>query len=309
MIATRNGKLEQQGRASLQEITASGDWANKNITDIGAKLWDDYLISKGIFYISDFLNENNQVLDYQDFVRQHSINRSSFTRSDYLPIKMAIRRYNCPSVVAQSIEVIDVNINLQFFNKVPPNKGQKIRSGMYSPDITTNELAPLVKWNEDMGVQDTDWEAVFSRLCRNLSNNFKLLQFQYKLLMKISTCRYMRFKMNIEKDSPYCSKCNKLETLDHIFLKCPHTLNLVQQLNTFIRVNLEPTYIDNNMFFFVTCMNNNRSINFLNLCAKWYISRAFQQDKLLQWMSFVSLVKRLLVGERKGIVEQLESLL
>jgi hypothetical protein len=222
---------------------------------------------------------------------------------------MAIRRYNCPSVITRSLENIDRSINLQLFDNFPPIKGQKIRSRVYKPSPTTNELAPLVKWSDDMGARDTDWDAIFSNMYRNMSNNFKLLQFQYKLLMKIATCRYMRFKMYIDKDSPYCFRCNKLETLDHIFMKCPHTLNFIHQLNSFIRFNLDLDYFDSNRFFFITCHNNNKFINFLNLCAKWYISRNFQQNKSLQWLGFVNFVKRLLIGERRDIVEQLEGLL
>ena len=51
-------------------------------------------------------------------------------------------------------------------------------------------------------------------------------------LMRISTCKYMRYKMNIEKSSPYCSHySSSLETLPQIFLQCSHTLDFKSRLN------------------------------------------------------------------------------
>ena len=53
------------------------------------------------------------------------------------------------------------------------------------------------KGYKDLGVSSLDWVYVFNYLHCNTSNNFKLIQFQYKLLMRISTCKYTRFKMGI----------------------------------------------------------------------------------------------------------------
>jgi hypothetical protein len=298
------------------EVAAAGSssinhcvWENKLITDIGAKLWNEVLINKGIHYISDFLDTNNQILDYLGFLRRHNIRQNDVPASRYLVIKMAIRRFNCPSVIPRSVEVVNINLTLALLDSALPLKGKKIRTMMTSP-TTPNDLSPLASWSLELGAQDMDWKAVLNRIYYRLSNNFKLLQFQYKLLMNISTCRYMRFKMSIDKTSPCCSLCNNnLETLFHIFLKCPITLNFIVLLNEFIRNKLDSNYSDPSGLYFITCYYNNTDIDYLNLCAKWYISRQFQHQNNLQWVGYVGWVKRLLIGEKRDLKERLEGLL
>ena len=92
-----------------------------------------------------------------------------------------------------------------------PVQGHRIRD--------PNDLVPLKEWCKNINIAYIDWVSVFNSLFYSKINNYKLMQFQYKLLMRISTCKYMRYKMNIEKSSPYCSHCSSsLETLPHIFL-------------------------------------------------------------------------------------------
>ena len=54
--------------------------------------------------------------------------------------------------------------------------------------------------------------------------------------MRISTCKYMRFKMRIAKDNDQCSLCQRgLETHEHIFIQCPHTNIFKNILNALIK--------------------------------------------------------------------------
>ena len=63
--------------------------------------------------------------------------------------------------------------------------------------------------------------------------------------MRISTCKYMRYKMKIATDNDHCSMCHtNLETLEHIFLNCPHTLAFTDKLHKFIKDNLDVNYND-----------------------------------------------------------------
>merc|ERR1712240_953787 len=88
-----------------------------------------------------------------------------------------------------------------------------------------------------------DWTQVLENNFKGITNNYKLIQFQYKLLMRISTCKYMRHKMKIVMDDGLCIHCKtELETLEHIFLKCPHTLLFINKLQKFIKDNIDVTY-------------------------------------------------------------------
>ena len=44
-----------------------------------------------------------------------------------------------------------------------------------------------------------DWHAVFYNLYCT-TNNYKLIQHQYKIMMKIATSKYLRYKMKIENN-------------------------------------------------------------------------------------------------------------
>ena len=65
--------------------------------------------------------------------------------------------------------------------------------------VCPNDLVPLKEWCENINIAYIDWVSGFNSLFYSKTNNYKLMQFQYKLLMRISTCKYMRYKMNIEK--------------------------------------------------------------------------------------------------------------
>ena len=115
------------------------------------------------------------------------------------------------------------------------------------------------------------------------TKNFKVLQFQYKLLMRISTCRYMCYKMKIYISSLNCIYCTSmLETFRHIFLECPRTIPLIIYLEYCIINNLDANYYyynDPNKVLYVTCSLDSPYINFIWAAFKLYISRSLQLFK------------------------------
>ena len=100
-------------------------------------------------------------------------------------------------------------------------KGKQIRACMYVYHHP-KKLTPLVTWTKALNLTNIKWEVVLSNIY-SISRNFKLVQLQYKLIMRISTCKYMRHKMNI-CPSNLCSFCHvQLETgnLRTYFSKIP----------------------------------------------------------------------------------------
>ena len=165
-----------------------------------------------------------------------------------------------------------------------------------------NSLPALLAWNRSIGKHDIDWTEVLNNLFFSITNNYKLIQFQYKLLMRISTCRYMRYKMNIVKDTDQCSLCHvALETLEHIFFHCPSTKAFNNKLNAFISDQVDIDFRDPKMFHFITCNHSNPIVNFVNLAAKWYISKNFQNSKPLIWDEFLRYIRFILAGEKQNV--------
>ena len=271
-------------------------WSNPAITDIGSKLWNKHLIDKGIFYISDFLSiDQSTLLNYDMFINKWELTpNTTISKTDYCNIIMGIRRYNCPSVNNRNIEFVDSNIKLQFLHPSTGQvKGSKIREKMYNC-ICPNDLLPLRQWVNDLNSQPIDWAVVLSNLFFFVSKNFKLIQFQYKLLMRITTCRYMRHKMKIVTDTPMCSLCNTyLETIPHIYLHCIHTNSFTKILEDFIKRKVDRNYRDPTKINFIVCNHTSQIINYFNIVAKWYIlAKDFRQGKcrsgrvILSYLSF-----------------------
>ena len=122
------------------------------------------------------------------------------------------------------------------------------------------------------------WKGVFKVMYGGFTRNFILLQFHYKLLMRISSCRYMRFKMKIVVKSPSCRYCSsKPVTLQHIFLECPIAIMLSIYVEHLIIAKIDPDY---NEIYFITCSHDSPPINFIWASFKLlYVSQPFQLFK------------------------------
>ena len=215
---------------------------------------------------------------------------------------MAIRKFDCPSVPERNITRLDSKISLSFFKdnfgNIKDNLNGKIIRKEMAASKAANNLPALKQWSRELNKNDVDWSAVLTNIFTGTTNNFKLIQFQYKFLMRISTCKYMRYKMRIAQDSDQCSLCDKaLETLAHIFLHCRHTIEFREKLEKFIIDKIYGGYRDPKSFYFIACSHDNQIVNYINLTAKWYISRNFQNSKPLIWEEFMRFTKLALTGE------------
>ena len=281
-------------------------WGNKAITDIGSQLWVPSLINVNINYLSEFVNDAGEVMSYSEFCT-NSLSRSwhIVTNRQYVDIKMAIRSFSDPHTPTRNLANIDSNLCLKFFtDKFHGNiKASKIRDVCRHQTVLA-DLLPLKAWDRNLGSVDIDWKGVFKVMYGGFTRNFKLLQFQYKLLMRISTCRYMRYKMKIDVVSPNCLYCpSKLETLQHIFLECPKSIILSIYIEHLIIANIDPNYSDPDKIYYITCSHDSPAINFIWASFKLYVSRSFQCFKDPSITGYKNLLRTIFYGESVEIVE------
>ena len=284
-------------------------WHHNMIPPRGSHIWHSGLIENNILYVSDFINDMGGLLKYNEFLLTRNIDHRVITSRDYNNIYNCIKHFNRPSTTNRDISKVVCSATLKFFapNKFNQNSrdvvigGKTIRKSLmgYFP---AEDLTPLKTWQKSLGIghQVAEWGTIMYN-CFTISNNLKIVQFQYKLLMRISTCKYMRHKMNLAPDG-LCGMCGaNLETLDHIFLICPTTHQLVNQLNNLIIAKIDSNYIDVNYFHFITCNHTNKIINYLNAVCKWYISRSFQYNNPISWLNFKRDLQKALCGEKSSI--------
>ena len=221
----------------------------------------------------EFGTKNNSLMSYRQFRIKWNLEITDISSKAYVDIKMALRNFNCPSVAQRNITQINKEVCLYFFKDDRGNvknsiSGRLIRNEMHktrNPDT----LPALREWSRLLSRNNIDWTQTLTNLFDGITNNYKLIQFQYKLLMRISTCKYMRFKMRIAKDNDQCSLCQGgLETLEHIFIQCPHTNIFKNILNTLIKNKIDMEYRDNRNYHFMICNHANPLVNYINLTAK-----------------------------------------
>ena len=116
--------------------------------------------------------------------------------------------------------------------------------------------------------------------------------------MRISTSRYMRYKMKIDTESPVCVHCNvDLETLSHIFLFCPKVSPLIEYIEQCIKDQVDVNYIDENKICYITCNHENPVVNYLWVATKFYISSKFQNAKSMSQIGLKNYIVSILHGE------------
>ena len=85
-------------------------WGNRNITGLWNKiLWNDILINKHIFYISDFIDSenNNYMRSYESFCNKYALSCSDISKDHYTNIKRAIMDYRSHTSKVKDFTLFD----------------------------------------------------------------------------------------------------------------------------------------------------------------------------------------------------------
>ena len=184
-------------------------------------LQNSVILNKGILYTSYYLsNERDRsLLSYDQFCNKWNLGLNDITFNEYSDMRLAIKGYSRTTSLNDNfhLKAEDVNAHSIVSIKTSQPKAGGIRSQM-NLCVHPNSLTPFTEWCKDLETENIDWVAVFNNTFISITNNYQLIQFQYKLLMRISTSRYMRFKTSIVRDNRICCNCKlHLETLTHIF--------------------------------------------------------------------------------------------
>ena len=212
---------------------------------------------------------------------------------------MAIRGFNNINIPQKNIKNINTLLSLKFYTDIDQLNGKKIRD-LRLKKFGFDHFLSLRSWERDLGVDSIRWDKVFRALYSGYTRNLKIIQFQYKLIMRISTCRYMRHKMKIDTDSPNCIHCSSdLETLSHIFIDCPRTKSLIPMLKNLLK-SVVYDYRDPDNVYYITCCHENQVVNYTWAAFKLYISRSFQTRNEPSWTGFKNHTRMLLIGEHES---------
>ena len=138
------------------------------------------LIQERIYHLSDFLSSEAAILNYNEFRYKYNILPSVLSTTDYVAIKLAIKRFNNPNSRSRSIERVDENICLKMLidkdRSITGITSKLIREKMMSSPNTAN-VTQLKYWVDlfPQNVQEEiSWQEIFKNLYAT-TNNFKLI--------------------------------------------------------------------------------------------------------------------------------------
>ena len=198
----------------------------------------------------------------------------------------------------------DIQLEIIFNTKGECKKSGEIRSKTYNR-VKVEEITPLPKW-EAILKTEIPWLDVFQCLYQTTSTN-KLREFQYKLIHRIATSRYMRKKMKIDS-SDLCHMCEvNVETLEHQQLNCVYTKRFRELLETRLVAKIPENR--SQAVDLITCGGTNKCVSYLRLVVNQYISKKFHKQKKLWWDEYKSWVKKGLKYEKELSAEEKQTVL
>ena len=281
-------------------------WFNKQITDMGRPLVNQSLVDYGIMYITDFLgtdvNGEYYLMNYTEFKTNKMGGMNIITVTQYLKIKMGIRRAFSDTKLKSIDQELKVSLLTNSNGKVKGSGGLR-RNHIYK-GIDFKDITPCKKWEDYFETEsEIPWKNAFETLYLSTRIN-KLREFQYKLIHRVATCRYMRKKMKIES-TDMCHMCGiSSETLEHQQFNCPGTKKLRDKLEGKLRAKLPDAVGPQKNLDFLTCISSVKVISFVRMVANYYINKKFHKKKLLWWEEYSAWVKREIKTESRFSQEE-----
>ena len=146
-------------------------------------------------------------------------------------------------------------------------------------------------------LENVSWKAIFQNT-HHITPDTYLQTFQYKVLNRITNCKYNLYKWNI-KDQPFCDFCNHIDTIEHHFYLCGFTKLFWERLSDhlFMVLNLEKelhlTICE--VIFGIEYTKNpsaiNRIINMFTVIGKWYINNCRTYEKQISFDKFLHIAR------------------
>ena len=157
------------------------------------------------------------------------------------------------------------------------------------------------KWSELYEIEEDEWSDIYLRSAQ-LTHNTKIVQMQYKLLMRIIDCNKWLFKCK-KTETENC-RCGKLDDIEHFFIECDQVKCLWHQMfrwwkdivdTTFNFSNKEIIFGVDNVFNLEVIMYT----NYLILIVKYYIYISKIKEEELCFLKAISLLKAELTNEEE----------
>ena len=217
---------------SHEEILNTVIWNNKFICINGKSVFNQSLVSKGLFRIGDLVTENNQ------FIFQGNLRQLDFSPKDVFDLMSLMDAIPAPwrkslktngyvakisFVLQDHIHLVLVNQNVLISEVTSKRVYWKLISGLVA------QPTAQLKYNETFDDVCLDWKEIYS-LPFKVALDTKTREFQYKILNRYLVTNTFLKKIG-KTDSAACSFCGVMEeSLEHLLVTCHFTATLWKEL-------------------------------------------------------------------------------
>ena len=295
-------KLNQEINVLLQPI-----WHN-DILMIGNKtLFINQWYKKGVRYINDLVNENNQFYNHNQFQINYNIRTDFLT---YYGIINSVRKFvkNEDLLYSKEIYYPIIPMNIQIFYKNRSGARDLYNIVYFSK---AKRLPPAAqKWNQLLHLDDIQWELIY-KLPFTITTNTKLQWFQVRINHSILGTNWLLNKIN-SNTNPNCSFCSKeIETIEHIFWECNIVKILLQQFQYSINKYNIGFNMSKNKFILGQYIkeNNHKTKNMISIWIKYYIYKTKLKKQNLTVIALKNQLKQFYQTEKyqqisEGLAQQ-----
>lgn len=223
--------IEKEQNQDWSYFLASPIWMN-SIFKIDNKpfIYQD-LLSKGIKYINDIVDEDGLFLKYVDFCNIFNINVSIMQYNSIISCVTQSGKQVCK----QSFKLSSPFIPSVVRTILKSSKGSK---EIYSV-LNNKSCIPtgIVRWNDILNV---DKEISWRKLCKLpfiVTKNSKLQWLQYRIIHRIISTNKFLYKIN-KASNTLCTFCKKdEETIEHLFWYCECVQKFIDAIDVWFLEN------------------------------------------------------------------------
>ena len=271
-------------------------WKNINIKVENKTLYYKNLANNGIFLASHLLTNNQQALmSYQEFKQKYPEVEINFIKYEGLITKIP-RTWKTQhlGIVEKNKERPQVEIICE--SKKPTQYAYQI----LVRSISEQPIRSQEKW--EGGINDPevklDWKNLYL-LCQKATTDKRLRIFQFKILHRRVATNYYLHKMNI-KDTPQCTFCDSIETIEHLFYHCKHSERVLKYLQGQINIL---THFNIQMKMQTIILGHkieDTAIYFLILCYKYFIYKCKLNEEIPNVHAFKQYANKKLILEKES---------
>ena len=178
--------------------------------------------SKGIISIQNLLNENGQLISFQQFQRKYDC-KTNFLKFyqviNAIPKTLLTRARNFGKLPKESYLGDQSKFQLEENIEIDLEKA-KAKDFYWLLNNKVNHSFPTgpTKWSKNLNLNSTDWGHFF-KLTKRICKENKLKEFHYKFLHRIIVTKKELHRFGI-KDDGDCLYCGNEDSIEHTFIHC-----------------------------------------------------------------------------------------